>query len=96
VNRFLFLPLAVALLGRSPELEAKPRYPTLRAMPLSERCAIARVLANQVKDMSEWLDQKKFAVLHDGAIDLLVTDDDQLKREDEMPSIFASGEKCEF
>ncbi len=84
------------LLATTAGPEAKPRALSLRAMSFEDRCAVARVLANQMKDIGEWLDKDKFNILKGSAIDLLVTDVDQLEHENQMPSLFTTGEKCAF
>lgn len=85
-----------SLLAAASDSEAKSRALSLRALSFEDRCAVARVLAHQVKDMGEWMDKDKFNILKDNAIDLLITDADQLGHDDQMPSLFASGEKCAF
>jgi hypothetical protein len=65
-------------------------------MPLKERCALARLLAKQMRDVLEWVDRRKLdrAADHfaDGALDLAVFES---APDDPSRPLLREGERCE-
>lgn len=91
----LVLASFLATAAVTPAARTSTAAPTLARLPLPQRCALARLLASQVREMLAWVDRDKIVsrddFLAEGRLDLAI-----FLAPEAAHSLLAAGESCQI